>query len=169
MTETMIDLPSVIAKSDDADFLRELIQDAAQRLMDIEVAAVCGAGHGERSPDRENHRNGYRPRQWDTRAGTIGLNIPKLRKGSYFPTFLEPRRTADPLPGPRQEPRPALHVVRPRQPVPGAPETDDIRTSLPEKRQPATPAGQKWRSLPPEPVLAPARVLRPQSRRSRAR
>ena len=60
---------------------RELIQDAAQRLMDIEVAAVCGAGHGERSPDRENQRNGYRPRQWDTRAGTIGLNIPKLRKG----------------------------------------------------------------------------------------
>src|SRR6056297_2201668 len=95
MTETMIDLPGAIAKSDDTDFLRELIQDAAQRLMDIEVAAVCGAGHGERSPDRENQRNGYRPRQWDTRAGTIGLNIPKLRKGSYFPTFLEPRRTAE--------------------------------------------------------------------------
>jgi transposase-like protein len=95
MTETMIDLPSVIAKSDDADFLRELIQDAAQRLMDIEVAAVCGAGHGERSPDRENQRNGYRPRQWDTRAGTIGLNIPKLRKGSYFPTFLEPLRISE--------------------------------------------------------------------------
>lgn len=95
MTETMIDLPGVIAKSDDADFLRELIQDAAQRLMDIEVSAVCGAGHGERSPDRENQRNGYRPRLWDTRAGTIGLNIPKLRKGSYFPTFLEPRRTAE--------------------------------------------------------------------------
>lgn len=68
MTETMIDLPEVIAKSDDADFLRDLIRDAAQRLMDIEVAAVCGAGHGERSPDRENQRNGYRPRQWDTRA-----------------------------------------------------------------------------------------------------
>lgn len=51
MTETMIDLPSVIAKSDDTDFLRDLIQDAAQQLMDIEVAAVCGAGHGERSPD----------------------------------------------------------------------------------------------------------------------
>lgn len=57
MTETMIDLPEVIAKSDDADFLRELIRDAAQRLMDIEVAAVCGARHGERSPDRENQRN----------------------------------------------------------------------------------------------------------------
>jgi len=59
MTETMIDLPGVIAKSDDTDFLRELVQDAAQRLMDIEVAAVCGAGHGERSPERENQRNGY--------------------------------------------------------------------------------------------------------------
>jgi putative transposase len=81
MTESMIDLPGIIAKSDDGDFLRDLIQDAAQRLMDIEVAAVCGAGHGERSPDRENQRNGYRPRQWDTRAGTIGLSIPKLRKG----------------------------------------------------------------------------------------
>ena len=57
MTETMIDLPGVIAKSDDTDFLRELIQDAAQRLMDIEVAAVCGAARGERSPDRENQRN----------------------------------------------------------------------------------------------------------------
>ena len=84
MTETMIDLPEAIAKSDDTDFLRELIQDAAQRLMDIEVAAVCGAGHGERSPDRANQRNGYRPRQWDTRAGTIGLNIPKLRKGTLL-------------------------------------------------------------------------------------
>jgi len=69
MTETMIDLPNVIAKSDDSDFLREPIQDAAQRLMDIEVAAVCGAGHGERSPDRENQRNDDRLRQWDTRAG----------------------------------------------------------------------------------------------------
>jgi len=58
MTETMIDLPGVIAKSDDADFLRELVRDAAQRLMDIEVSAVCDAGHGERSPDRENQRNG---------------------------------------------------------------------------------------------------------------
>lgn len=95
MTNPIINLPETIAKSDDADFLRDLIQDAAQRLMDIEVAAVCGAGLGERSPERENQRNGYRPRRWDTRAGTIGLNIPKLRKGSYFPTFLEPRKTAE--------------------------------------------------------------------------
>ena len=95
MTEAMIDVPEAIAKSDDTDFLRELIQDAAQRLMEIEVGAVCGAGLRERTPDRENQRNGYRPRRWDTRAGTIGLSIPKLRKGSYFPTFLEPRRTAE--------------------------------------------------------------------------
>ena len=93
----MIDLPRMIAKSDDncADFLGDLIQDAAQRLMDIEVAVVCGAAHGERSPDRANLRNGYRSRQWDTRAGTTGLNIPKLHKCSYFLTFLEPRWTAE--------------------------------------------------------------------------
>lgn len=57
MTDTMIDLPGVIAKSDDAGVVRELIQDAAQRLIDIEVAAVCGAAHGQRSPDRENQRS----------------------------------------------------------------------------------------------------------------
>ena len=56
---------------------------------------MCGARHRKRSPDRENLCNGYRPRQWDTRVGTIGLNIPKLRKGSYLPTFPEPRRTAE--------------------------------------------------------------------------
>lgn len=90
----MIDLPEVIAKSDDADFRRELIQDAAQRLIDIEMAAVCSTSPFERTPDRENQRNGSRPHQWDTQVGAIGLNSHKLRKGSYFPTFLEPRRTA---------------------------------------------------------------------------
>lgn len=62
--------------------------------MVIEVAAVCDAGHGERSPDRESQRKGYRPRQWDRRAGMLGLNMPRLRKGSCFPTFPEPRRMA---------------------------------------------------------------------------
>ena len=95
MTKGMIDLPELIAKSEDGDFLHDLIRDAAERLMDIEVSALCGAGHGQRTPLRENQRNGYRERRWDTRAGTIGLNIPKLRKGSYFPAFLEPRRTAE--------------------------------------------------------------------------
>ena len=83
MTETMIDLPEAIAKSDDADFLRELIQDAAQRLMDIEVAAVCGAGHGERSSDRENQRNGYRPRQWDTRS-ELRFAVPRTADGGHL-------------------------------------------------------------------------------------
>ena len=84
MTETMINLPGVIAKSDDADFLRDLIQDAAQRPMEIEVAAVCGAGRGERSPDRENKRNGYPPRQWDRRgirrARKLLIQTPPLPK-----------------------------------------------------------------------------------------
>lgn len=95
MTEPMIDLPGLIAKSDDTDFLKDLIEDATRRLMDIEVSAVCGASYGERTALRENQRNGYRERAWETRAGTIGLQIPKLRKGSYFPAFLEPRRTAE--------------------------------------------------------------------------
>jgi putative transposase len=63
--------------------------------MEAEVAAKIGAGLGERSPERTTHRNGYRPREWDTRVGSIELAIPKLRQGSYFPSFLEPRRRAE--------------------------------------------------------------------------
>ena len=68
---------------------------AAERLMAVEVEGLTGAAHGERSPDRLTHRNGYRERSWETRAGTVALKIPKLRKGSYFPGFLEPRRMAE--------------------------------------------------------------------------
>ena len=68
---------------------------AADRLMQLETGALCGAGPGERSPERVNQRNGYRERDWETRAGTVELRIPKLRRGSYFPTFLEPRRMAE--------------------------------------------------------------------------
>ena len=64
--------------------------------MDLEVETLTGAPAGARSPERLNHRNGYRERVWDTRAGRINIAIPKLRKGSYFPAFLEPRRTATP-------------------------------------------------------------------------
>ncbi|GGC76745.1 hypothetical protein GCM10010994_38810 [Chelatococcus reniformis] len=68
---------------------------AAQRLMELEVGGLTGAGDGERSVERLAQRNGYRVRDWKTRAGTVELRIPKLRKGSYFPGFLEPRRLAE--------------------------------------------------------------------------
>jgi len=77
------------------DMLREMVRGFAQKMMDAEVEVRCGAGYGEVSPDRVNSRNGYRPREWDTRAGTIELAIPKLRSGSYFPSFLEHRRRAE--------------------------------------------------------------------------
>ena len=95
MTDDSIALKSLLEKAPDADFLRDMIQFAAQRIMDLEVEALCGAGYGERSETRSNKRNGHRDRAWETRAGTVPLQIPKLRKGSYFPGFLEPRRTAE--------------------------------------------------------------------------
>jgi len=95
MTDDMMNLRSLLEKSSDADLLREMVGFAAQRLMELEVEGLTGAGHGERDPNRINHRNGYRDRVWETRAGTVELRIPKLRKGSYFPGFLEPRRTAE--------------------------------------------------------------------------
>ena len=67
----------------------------AQRLMDLDVDGLVGAGHGERAESRENWRNGFRDRDWHTRSGTIPLRIPKLRRGSYFPGFLEPRRSSE--------------------------------------------------------------------------
>jgi transposase-like protein len=77
------------------DFLRESLAWVVQQLMEAEVSELIGAGHGERSEERLTHRNGYRPRRWDTRAGELELAIPKLRRGSYFPSFLEPRRRSE--------------------------------------------------------------------------
>src|SRR5215467_8408798 len=77
------------------DLLREMIRGFAQRMMDAEVEGICGAGYGEVTPDRVNSRNGYRRREWDTRAGTVELAVPKLRQGSYYPGFLEHRRRAE--------------------------------------------------------------------------
>jgi len=95
MTNPMMDLRSLVEKSADADLLREMIAFAAERLMELEVGALTGAAHGEKSPGRLVQRNGYRDRDWETRAGTVELRIPKLRRGSYFPGFLEPRRMAE--------------------------------------------------------------------------
>jgi transposase-like protein len=77
------------------DVLREMVRAFAQKMMDAEVETACGAGYGEVSPSRVNSRNGYRQREWDTRAGTVELAVPKLRHGSYFPSFLEHRRRAE--------------------------------------------------------------------------
>ena len=95
MTQDMMTLRALLEKSSDADLLREMIAFTAARLMALEVEGLTGAAHGERSPERITHRNGYRERSWETRAGTVALKIPKLRKGSYFPGFLEPRRMAE--------------------------------------------------------------------------
>ena len=95
MTNDMMNLRDLVEKTPDADLLREMIGFAAERLMELEVGAATGAGYGEKDPTRLAQRNGYCDRDWETRAGTVELRIPKLRKGSYFPGFLEPRRMAE--------------------------------------------------------------------------
>jgi putative transposase len=91
-------IDEVVAKllsEEHVDFVRESLRWVVAQLMEAEVSELIGAEHGERTPDRATHRNGYRQRRWDTRAGEIELQIPKLRRGSYFPSFLEPRRRSE--------------------------------------------------------------------------
>ena len=95
MTNDMMTLRALIEKAPDADLLREMIGFAAHRLMELEVQGLTGASWGEKTAERLVQRNGYRDRGWETRAGTVELRIPKLRRGSYFPCFLEPRRLAE--------------------------------------------------------------------------
>jgi transposase-like protein len=82
-------------KAPDADLLREMIGIAAQRLRELEVGELTGGAYGERSAERLAQRNGHRDRDCETRAGRVELRIPKLRRGSCFPGFLEPRRMAE--------------------------------------------------------------------------
>ena len=99
MVEVSMDVLGWIRKrieEADADVLREMVQGMASALMSVEADDLCGAEYGQVSPDRVNHRNGYRVRAWDTRTGTMPLSIPKLRKGSYFPDWLlTPRRRSE--------------------------------------------------------------------------
>jgi transposase-like protein len=100
MTEDRIGLLEVLRKGEEpeapaTDFLRQTMQRLLGELMDAEVSAQIGAGRYERTEERSTHRNGTRLRPWDTRLGTLDLAVPKLRTGSYFPSFLEPRRRAE--------------------------------------------------------------------------
>jgi len=92
---SLLDLIHKSEVKGDSDFLREGLKVLAQAVMELEVSAKAGADRFERSEDRKTYRNGYRPRQWDTRVGSVDLRIPKLREGSYFPSLLEPRRKGE--------------------------------------------------------------------------
>ena len=83
------------ASEQDGDWLGEMVRWMAQELMEAEVSEQIGASKHERREERTTHRNGYRARPWDTRVGTLELQIPKLRTGSYFPSWLEPRRRGE--------------------------------------------------------------------------
>ena len=95
MTEDRMALVELLQKSGESDFLRAVAEAVLQILMEADVEGLIGAGRHERSADRLNYRNGYRDRSLETRLGTLSLRIPKLRQGSYFPPFLEPRKTAE--------------------------------------------------------------------------
>jgi transposase-like protein len=95
MTEEKMALLELLQKSGGGDFLKEMAELVLQRLMEFEVDGVVGAGRHERSAGRTTWRNGYRDRALETRLGTLDLRIPKLRQGSYFPGFLEPRKTTE--------------------------------------------------------------------------
>ena len=89
------ELVGKVLADEHADVLRQAVVWLAQELMEAEVSQAAGAGYGERNPERAARRNGYRQRPWDTRVGSIELAIPRLRSGSYFPSFLEPRRRSE--------------------------------------------------------------------------
>ena len=89
---TIEEVVRMVLRDEHADVIRESVRVVAREMMEAEVSELVGAHLGERTDDRATHRNGFRPRRWDTRAGEIELQIPKLRQGSYFPSFLTPRK-----------------------------------------------------------------------------
>ena len=95
MAKVSMALAELVEKGSQDEVVRELLAHVAERLMEFEVEQRTGVEYGERSSERSNSRNGYRDRLWETRVGSVDLRIPKLRRGSYFPAFLEPRRTAE--------------------------------------------------------------------------
>jgi len=95
MTDTTLPLAELLAKASDGDFLRAVAESVVQLLMEADVEGVIGAGRHERTADRQTYRNGFRDRSLDTRLGTLQLRIPKLRQGSYFPPFLDARKTSE--------------------------------------------------------------------------
>ena len=95
MLAETVALKALLSDTADHQILAEMLGFVADRLMALDVDQLCGAGAHERRAERVNQRNGYRERRWETRAGTVDVQIPKLRKGSYFPEFLEPRRASE--------------------------------------------------------------------------
>jgi putative transposase len=95
MTKITMSLSELLEKHDEGDFLRAVAEAVLQLIMETDVEGVIGAGRHERAEGRTTYRNGYRDRSLDTRLGTLNLRVPKLRQGSYFPGFLEPRRTSE--------------------------------------------------------------------------
>src|SRR5215217_2884078 len=95
MTEDRLPLAELLQKAGEGDFLRSVAEAVLQLLMEADVEGLVGAGRHERSPERLNWRNGYRERTLDTRLGSLQLRVPKLRQGSYFPPFLEARKTSE--------------------------------------------------------------------------
>src|SRR3954453_2629238 len=95
MTDARLPLAELLEKAGEADFLRAVAEAVLQLLMEADVEGVIGAGGHERSPQRLHCRHGYRARALDTRLGTLQLRVPKLRQGSYFPPFLEPRKVSE--------------------------------------------------------------------------
>jgi putative transposase len=95
MTESSLPLAELLAKAGDGDFLRSVAEAVVQLLMETDVEGLIGAGRHERTAEQATYRNGYRDRTLDTRLGSLQLRIPKLRQGSYFPPFLDARKTSE--------------------------------------------------------------------------